>query len=273
MSANRIICLLVVSLIGFSCQKNAAVQTEIIETRPAELKANSIKVNDQILGFYSAVPIHYAETKQNYPLIVWIHGNGQIGDGSTDLHRVLFGGIPKLLDDKLFPPSFFVNGKHFSFIVLAPQFLGWPGNNQLQSFIEYAKDHYRIDESRIYLAGLSMGGIITADFSAVYSAELAAAIPISGVSLAGDIPSKCSAMVGAVLPVWVFQNTGDDVFNVENARKYISIFNGLKPRVPARYTEFLPYGENGHDAWTTATNPNYREDGKNIYEWMLQYTR
>jgi len=29
----------------------------------------------------------------------------------------------------------------------------------------------------------------------------------------------------------------------------------------------------GHDAWTQASDPEYREEGMNIYEWMLQYKR
>jgi hypothetical protein len=40
--------------------------------------------------------------------------------------------------------------------------------------------------------------------------------------------------------------------------------------IPARLTIFQA---GGHDAWTTATDPDYRERGKNIYEWMLASTR
>jgi len=50
-------------------------------------------------------------------------------------------------------------------------------------------------------------------------------------------------------------------------------FDGFKSAVPAKYTELLPFGDNGHDAWTKATDPDYRENGMNIYEWMLQYHR
>jgi hypothetical protein len=26
-----------------------------------------------------------------------------------------------------------------------------------------------------------------------------------------------------------------------------------------------------HDAWTKASDPNYKENNMNMYEWMLQY--
>jgi hypothetical protein len=29
----------------------------------------------------------------------------------------------------------------------------------------------------------------------------------------------------------------------------------------------------GHDAWTRATNPQFKENNSNIYQWMLSYHR
>jgi hypothetical protein len=38
----------------------------------------------------------------------------------------------------------------------------------------------------------------------------------------------------------------------------------------AKKTIFLV---NGHDAWTTTYDPSYKENGLNVYEWMLQFSR
>jgi hypothetical protein len=29
----------------------------------------------------------------------------------------------------------------------------------------------------------------------------------------------------------------------------------------------------GHDAWTKATDPTYKENGLNMYEWLLQFSK
>ena len=264
---------LITLLLVFSCQKNHNSPGEFVETQPPLLEAHTIRVNDQIFGFYSGLPTHYHETSQTYPLLIWIHGNGQVGNGNTDLPRILFGGVPKLLDEQLFPAHFTVNGKNYSFIILAPQFTGWPAIDQVQSFLDYAKQHYRVDPSRVYLAGLSMGGIVATDFSAVHGSELAAVVPMSGISISGDIKMKCTEIANFLLPVWIFQNTSDQVFDVNNARSFVTCIDGCNPVIGVKYTEFLPFGENGHDSWTTATDPSYKEENMNIYEWMLQYKR
>ena len=52
-------------------------------------------------------------------------------------------------------------------------------------------------------------------------------------------------------------------------------YNNASPAIPVRLTLF-DVGQNDlhHDCWTRTTDPAYRDtDGRNIYEWMLQYTR
>jgi len=260
-------------LFALSCKKTANDTTEVIENEPPVLIARPVKITEHFPGFYLALPVKYNEGSKKYPLIIWMHGNGQAGNGTSDLPKVLYGGIPKLLDEKLFPPNFQVDGNNFSFIVLAPQYTMQPSNEEVMSLITYASQNYLVDVSRIYLSGASLGGVVTTDVAASYCGQLAAIIPISGVSYGNGLTEKCAAIAHSNLPVWIFQNNGDDVFDPSNARNYVSLINGFKSAVPAKYTEFLPFGDNGHDAWTKATDPDYRENGMNIYEWMLQYHR
>jgi predicted peptidase len=256
-----------------TCCKKETKDIGIIETRPPELKANTVAVNDIIGGFYSAVPEHYNETTINYPLILFLHGLGQIGNGSADLHSLTYGGIPRLLKDGRFPATFTVKGKHFSFIILAPQFKWWPDVYNVRSFVDYAIKNYRIDSTRMYVSGLSFGGILSTEFAAEFPSLLAAIVPIAGVSSGYRMNETCEKIARANLPLWVFQNDKDDLFNVENAKKFIIQLNSFHPGIPPRYSEFLPFGLEGHDAWTKATDPDYKENNMNIYEWMLQYSK
>jgi hypothetical protein len=51
---------------------------------------------------------------------------------------------------------------------------------------------------------------------------------------------------------------------------YVQYINQANPRKKAKLTLFQA---SGHDAWTKATDPHYRENGKNIYEWMLSFQK
>ena len=63
-----------------------------------------------------------------------------------------------------------------------------------------------------------------------------------------------------------------EVFITINTNTYINIINTtLNPPNPLAKKTIFPVG--GHDAWSTTYNPTYRENGLNIYEWMLQYKR
>jgi hypothetical protein len=57
---------------------------------------------------------------------------------------------------------------------------------------------------------------------------------------------------------------------VKSTTRYARLINAANPKYPPKVT-LWPTG--GHDAWTKASDPEYREDGKNMYEWMLQFVR
>ena len=105
-------------------------------------------------GFFESLPVGYSTSSQTYPLLIFIHGMGEIGVGdATSLPPILLHGPPMLIDRGLFPQTFNVDGQTFSFIVLSPQFSHWPTPNDVNDVINYAKAHYRVDPTRIYLTG------------------------------------------------------------------------------------------------------------------------
>ncbi|MEO8112395.1 MAG: hypothetical protein ABI594_20270, partial [Ginsengibacter sp.] len=111
-------------------------------------------------AYYEYLPQGYSTTGgQKYPLMIFVHGSGETGDGSpSQLSRVLRNGPPKLISQGIFPTSFTVKGQTFKFIVLSPQFTVWPDDINIDDIINYAIKNYNVDTSRIYLTGLSMGG-------------------------------------------------------------------------------------------------------------------
>jgi hypothetical protein len=81
---------------------------------------------------------------------------------------------------------------------------------------------------------------------------------------------RCRIIAESNLPVWELHNSDDPMADVADARRFIAYISGFQPAILPRFTVFDVYG---HDAWTTALDPEYQEDGMNIYEWMLQYER
>src|SRR6478672_8942989 len=68
-------------------------------------------------GYYEYLPQGYStNTWQSYPLIVAVHGIGEIGNGTTDLGNLLncWTAIPRLIANGGFPTSFNVGGQNYS---------------------------------------------------------------------------------------------------------------------------------------------------------------
>src|SRR5687767_5167178 len=99
------------------------------------------------MGFYQYTPTEYiVDTTTKYPLIIFLHGIGERGNGTTDLPKVLANGIPKLIQQG-HPMRFFWNGKWQTFLVLSPQLstaYGYWQNQYISSMIDYARKNLRI---------------------------------------------------------------------------------------------------------------------------------
>lgn len=224
-------------------------------------------------GYYEYLPQGYNTGNQTYPLLLFIHGSGQTGNGNSDLPEVLKYGPPQLIDLGQFPASFTVNGQTFRFIVISPQFSSWPSELDVQGVLDYVVQHYRVNLNRIYLTGPSMGGGVTWNYAGYNSStanRLAAIVPVCGASTPATGRSRNIA--NADLPVWATHNDEDPVVPVSNTNLYIQYINTAPAPTPLAKKSI--FSGDTHDAWTMTYDPNWKEDGLiNIYQWMLQYQR
>lgn len=243
------------------------------------------------IGFYEFRPAQYGN--QLHPLIIFLHGAGEVGDGSpAQLTRLLNAGLPKLIDS-----GATMKFGNDAFVVLSPQ----DGNNfnpggggsywKILGMLKYAKDSLHIDTNRIYITGLSMGGqgvwgAITYDTNDIK--KFAAAAPIAAPRPSPD-GGYCNTAAMHV-PIWAFHNDGDiNQTDPNSTTKYIlGLINactnppiGITPRVTY-------YARNDHNAWdaaydtthhhyTLSTNSNLisnaTQDTINLFEWFLQHSR
>jgi hypothetical protein len=228
----------------------------------------SISINSNVSGYYETLPALYSKTTKSYPLIIFIHGIGELGTG---LSRLNCCGLPRHIKEGTFPSRFYVNGAYYSYIVISPQFLERPAAWHVQSVIDYAKSHYRIDASRIYVTGLSMGGGSTWDWAAVYGQKAAAIAPVCAgrqptTTLANNVASKN-------LPIWSLNSADDAVVPIQWGRDWINWIDARNTTYASKTKLTVWYGLDHNSTWWKAFDPTTYVDGYNLYKWFLLFRR
>src|SRR6476661_11231093 len=100
------------------------------------------------------LPTDYASNPtQKYPLIIFLHGSGEGGDGVQGLNNLLIYGLPNKIANGFNPEAVNpVDGQNYKFIVVSPQApsaahwsYAW---GSIQWILQDVKKRYRVDESR-----------------------------------------------------------------------------------------------------------------------------
>jgi dienelactone hydrolase/uncharacterized protein (DUF2141 family) len=229
--------------------------------------------NGDFIGFYEYKPVDYtANPNTKYPIIIFLHGIGERGNGTTDLPRVAANAIPKYIAAG-HPMRFFHNGQWETFLVLSPQLASnlwdWPAF-YVEEMIKYAKNNLRIDTNRIYLTGLSLGGGGTwryATTSYNNAKQLAAIAPVCGTC---GWANMCSTIAAANLPVWAFHAQDDGMVGYGCTTGAIANINACSPSVPPIMTI---YPNGNHFIWDRSYDTAHNWHNPNMYEWFLSKSR
>ena len=225
-------------------------------------------------GYYEYLPAGYSTGKTSYPLLVFMQGEGTLGNGVSGLPLILKEGIPMVINKGQFPDSFNVKGKDYSFIVISPQFKAWPTDNDVNDVISYALAHYRVDTGRIYLTGLSMGGSAIWAYISNYQPahQLAATLPIAGGQMYAGM-AGATVIANADLAVFSTSNLNDPAVPSSYTVNDIKMIDSVVPAIKPKAIDTI-YNAYGHDAWTETYNPSTKlYQGLNAYQWMLLYSR
>jgi predicted peptidase len=232
-------------------------------------------------GYYVYLPSGYEESKANYPLLLFLHGKGERGDGSNNpdmLAKVLRNGPPKMIERKQWNPT-------YPMIVISPQYHGNTGdlNNwgagdpeNLRKFIKYAIDNYNINTKRIYLTGLSHGGNGVYDYLTRQedsTSYIAAAAPVAAYG------KKSGMQKSRNTPIWVFVGDKDEV-NMATSKEFVKRYNEQEPK-PTHKAKISIYNGVGHNVWTRTyngegigtTDPKFDPFDRSLYDWMFQFER
>jgi len=217
------------------------------------------------------LPGDYNTSTKEYPLIIWLHGLGEVG---TDIEKIRNFGISKHIEnghDMTFQAG--GTGTEYTFIVLSPQQpsgTSW-SLNRVDAMIEHAKATYRVDESRIYLTGLSLGGNGTWRYvlnSRNNPSKIAAAAPIAAWG-----PSHLICDLGNYdeYAVWAFHGDADNIINLNRGQAMIDAYNACIP-TPDPLAMFTIYAGVGHNSWDRAYRTDNSLHTPNLYEWFLLHS-
>ncbi|MBE6185565.1 hypothetical protein G4D61_14980 [Bacillus ginsengihumi] len=197
------------------------------------------------------------ETDQTYPLVLFLHGAGEKGNDNA-VHILANKGAAMWASPE-------IQKQHPAF-VLAPQLPldvptknGWAADPYYSLLLQLLQDMqktYPIDESRIYVTGMSMGGIGTWHFIQKNPQIFAAAIPICGQG------SPSNAGIIKHMPIWAFHAADDKIVPVSGSRHMVAALQFL--RSPIKYTEY-PAGSlhHPHMSWI----PTYEK--QELVNWLF----
>ena len=228
-----------------------------------------IAKNNVQIGFYEYKPVDYPlYPAKRYPLIIFLHGIGERGNGTSEITRVATHGIPKLIREGA---TMKFNGE--TFLVLSPQLPTWLGaweNYFIDEMLNHAKQNLQVDTNRMYLTGLSLGGGGVWSYtntSAAHAKRFAAIAPVCGTCFY-DYMTLGSTIGAATLGVWGFANMDDGIVSPWCT---ISACDALVNTSSIVRKTINPSG--GHDAWSKAYDMGTLIQTPNLYQWMLGFTK
>lgn len=213
---------------------------------------------------------HDYEKGGDFPLVLFLHGAGE--KGSDNLKQLTHGS-------KMFTNP--VNMEKFPAVVVFPQCpseLYWAFDKspaggldpatfpeeypipEILSMVKELANHFiateKIDADRVYIMGISMGGMGTFDLVCRYPGMFAAAIPICG----GVNPERLRSAAGVKFRI--FHGDEDNVVSVENSRMAYTALKNYGADV-----EYIEFAGVGHSSW----NPAFNYPG--FMEWLFSQSR
>ena len=224
--------------------------------RQGSIQSRTVRVESDDFKYQVYVPAQL-DSRQNLPLIVFLHGIGQRGSGgfvptestSGALVRHYLAQVPAII---LLPQCRL--GSYWSDPLMEKMVM-----QELSQTVE----EFGADARRVYLTGVSMGGYGVWHFALQHIEKFAALISICGGSTitSGSRFSPIAIKVGKT-PTWLFHGADDKVVPVSESRQIVEALKANDGNV--KYNE---YPGVGHNVWMNALTE------KELLPWLLAQRR
>ncbi|MBN2029230.1 phospholipase [bacterium] len=228
---------------------------------------SSVDETDQPYAVY--IPNGFDESKK-YPLVVFLHGamsnhrlglRRAFGQGNIQGEDFITPGFVPVETD-LEVTRYFPVLKEVDCIVAAPYARGTAGyqgipEEDVYEMIDDLKSRFPIDEDRLYLTGLSMGGGGTLWLGLTRPDMWAAIAPCCPAPPTGTTDLACNALN---IPVHLF--IGGQDFLYQTAQEWKTLFESNRIQY-----DYVEYPGIGHNSWEYAYKDGF------IFDWFSQFKR
>ena len=212
-----------------------------------QLSTQEVTISQETkVGYLQYLPEGYGQSDEKFPLILFLHGGGESGD---DLELVKKNGLTHEIE----------NGRKVPAIVLAPQNPNTKGlwdDVVLAAFLEAKIAELRVDESRIYLMGLSRGGHGVFRLAFQHPEKFAAAVVVCGGGPVSYAPWAKK------VPFWFLHGDSDPLVPTAESERLSAAINAAGGEA-----KLTIYPDTKHDAWSKA----FADEA--LYEWMFSKKR
>ncbi len=262
--STKIISILPIFMLFGICSVVSAQNAKAVQkTWDASLESLTFEKDGNKLPYRFMKPAKVEEGK-TYPLVIFLHGAGERG---TDNKAQLRHGIQDIIKLGAEKHPFFMlvpqcpNGKKWVEVDWGaashtmPEQLSVPFTLLFELLGKIEKEN-PIDQKRIYIMGISMGGFGTWDAISRFPDKFAAAVPVCGGADTAQAPKLVK------IPIWVFHGGNDNTVKTQRSRDMVEALK--KAGGDPKYTE---YPGVGHNSWTqTFSNPE-------VIEWIFSQSK
>ncbi len=179
---------------------------------------------------------------KSWPAVLFLHGSGECGTDGLKPTHVGFG------------PALLAHPENWPFVVIFPQKPldteeWWEREALALSELDDAIKTFRVDASRVALAGMSQGGHGTWLIGARHPQRFRCLVPICGYGRARAVETRALS-----LPVWAFHGLRDDVVDPGDTKHCIAALIQQRRARSMDTTEvrMTLFAEANHDAWDPA---------------------
>ena len=218
------------------------------------LLTRTVTVGGESYTYQVFVPSQLAG-KRNVPVVLFLHGIGQRGEGGFLPAGSTAGAFARQYLEQIPAVTLFPQCRRGRF---------WHDTEMermVMAELEQTGSEFSADPKRLYLLGVSMGGYGAWHMAAQHPGKFAALVSICGGSpmTGGDRFTPVARKIGRT-PAWVFHGSEDRVVPVGESRQMVAALKSFKgSRV--RYSE---YEGVGHNVWLNAV----AEPG--LLPWLLE---
>ena len=186
------------------------------------------------------VPEGHDPAKEKLPVILFLHGAGEAGDGSArSLERVRVHGVPKYFCEN----AAFGGLRVITVSPQCPAGLIWDQITlQLMDFLDAALERFGGDPAMISVTGLSMGGFGTWNLLSTYPERFWRAAPICG----GGVPWRVNERLEGK-PIRVYHSVDDP-----SVPYLCSLLMVQRAQEAGADVAFITYCGEGHGCWERA---------------------